>query len=75
MAWIGVAAPAGTPPAIVRRVNAEIEKALTTPEVKSRLTQLAFAPVGGSPENFTQFIEAEVAAWAKIVKDSGTKLE
>lgn len=75
MAWIGIAAPAGTPEPIVRSLNAGLVKALATPKVKERLHTLAFVPVGDSPEQFSQFIQSEVASWAKVVKASGTKLD
>ena len=75
MAWIGIAAPAGTPAPVVQKINAGLAKALTTQKVKDRLNTLAFSPIGDTPEQFSQFIRAEVSSWAKVVKDSGTKLD
>jgi len=75
MAWIGVAAPAGTPALIIQKINAGLAKALTTQKVKDRLNTLAFSPIGDTPEQFSQFIKAEVSSWAMVVKDSGTKLD
>jgi tripartite-type tricarboxylate transporter receptor subunit TctC len=73
--WIGIAAPAGTPPAIVRLLHGEIVKALGLPEVKDKMRDLAFTPVGDTPEAFAAFIKAEIAKWTKVVRDSGAKVE
>jgi tripartite-type tricarboxylate transporter receptor subunit TctC len=73
--WIGLAAPAKTPTAILDKLNAEIQKMLAAPEVKERLQQLAFTPVGGSRSDFAAFIRAEIAKWSKIAKDSGAKAD
>jgi tripartite-type tricarboxylate transporter receptor subunit TctC len=56
-------------------LNAEIQKMLASPEVKEKLQQLAFTPVGGSRADFTAFIKAEIAKWSKIAKDSGAKAD
>lgn len=73
--WFGVVAPAGTPPAIVSRVQQTISRALTTPEVREKLQGMGAEPVGNSPEVFDQFIRAEAAKWAKVVKFSGAKVD
>jgi len=73
--WIGLAAPAKTPVAVLDKLNAEIQKMLASPEVKEKLQQLAFTPVGGSRADFTAFIKAEIAKWSKIAKDSGAKAD
>lgn len=75
MAWIGIAAPAGTPVPVVSKLNAGLAKAMATQKVKDKLNTLAFSPIGDTPEQFGQFIKAEVSNWAKVVKDSGTKLD
>ena len=69
--WIGLAAPARTPPAILDRLNAEIRKMLDDPAVKARFEQLAFTPVGDSRAQFTAFVKSEIAKWSKVAKDSG----
>ncbi len=71
--WYGVLAPAGTPPDIVARLNAEIVKALQRPEVRDRLASEAAEPVGNTPEQFQAFIKAEIARWAPVVKASGAR--
>lgn len=73
--WIGVAAPAKTPEPILDKLSAEARRILNQPEVKERLTALAFIPVGDSREQFAAFIKAEMAKWAKVVKDSGAKVD
>jgi tripartite-type tricarboxylate transporter receptor subunit TctC len=74
-AWHGVLAPAGTPPAIVAKLNAEIVKVLKSPEMQKRLADLGLDPIGSSPQQFTEFIASENVKWAKVVKASGAKLE
>ena len=73
--WIGLSAPAGTPAAILDRLNAEIRRMLATPEVKERFAALAFVPVGDTRQEFLGFIRAELARWGKAAKDAGVKLE
>ncbi|HYC37864.1 MAG TPA: tripartite tricarboxylate transporter substrate binding protein [Usitatibacter sp.] len=73
--WIGLAAPAKTPPAILDKLNAEIRKMLQDPAVKARFQQLAFEPVGDSRQEFTAFIRNEIAKWSKVAKESGARLD
>ena len=73
--WIGLAAPAKTPHAIVDKLNAEIRKMLQDPAVKAKFEQLAFEPVGDSREQFTAFVKGEIAKWSKVAKDSGAKVD
>jgi tripartite-type tricarboxylate transporter receptor subunit TctC len=73
--WIGLAAPARTPPAILDRLNAEIKKMLQDPAVKARFEQLAFTPVGDSRAEFAAFVKSEIAKWSKVAKDSGAKAD
>ena len=73
--WIGLAAPAKTPPAILEKLNAEIQKMLAAPEVKEKLQQLAFTPIGGSRADFAAFIKAEIAKWSRVAKESGAKAD
>ena len=69
--WIGLAAPAKTPPAILDRLNAEIRKMLQDPAVKEKFASLAFTTVGDSREEFAAFMKSEIAKWAKVARDSG----
>ena len=74
--WFGYFAPAGTPPEILERLNSEIEKALQDPPTRAVLEAQGSAElVGGSRERFGEFVRAEVAKWARIVKESGASVE
>lgn len=66
--WIGVVAPAGTPPAVVDRLNADFNKVLALPAVRDRIAALGGNIVGGSPAQFDGFIRKELARWAKTIK-------
>jgi tripartite-type tricarboxylate transporter receptor subunit TctC len=73
--WQGVFAPAGTPPGIVKRLNAEIVKALGMPDVREKLGALGAEIVADSPEEFAAFVKAEVVKWSDVVKKSGAKVD
>jgi tripartite-type tricarboxylate transporter receptor subunit TctC len=69
--WVGYFVPAKTSPAIVKRLNAEINKALGMADVTARLDALGLEPQPVSPAEFTAYVRSEVAKWAKIVKTTG----
>jgi len=74
--WYGLFAPAGTPPAIVGRLHAELVKAMQTPDVKSRLEGIgADGTVSRTPEEFAALVRADTARYAKIVKEIGLKID
>ena len=73
--WQAVYAPAGTPKPIVERLNAEIVKALKSPDVAERFGALGMEPVANTPAQMAEFNKAEVAKWAKIVKEANIKAE
>jgi tripartite-type tricarboxylate transporter receptor subunit TctC len=71
--WVGLLAPARTPPLIISRIHAEAVKAVSSPEVKSLLLRDGLEPVGDSPEEFSGVIKTEVLRWMKVVKSAGIK--
>jgi len=73
--WGGILAPAGTPKAVVAKLNAEINKALSAPDVRQRLQEAGIEVAGGTPEQFTSFIQLEMTKWAKVAKDAGIQPE
>jgi tripartite-type tricarboxylate transporter receptor subunit TctC len=73
--WFGFVAPVGTPAAIVRRFNEEMNTALKSPDVIERLRKAYAFAEGGSPEDFTKFLADEGSRWTKLVKDAGIKAE
>ncbi|HVY06963.1 MAG TPA: tripartite tricarboxylate transporter substrate binding protein [Burkholderiales bacterium] len=73
--WFGIVAPAGTPAAVVAKLNAEVNAILKTPEVRQTFNYQGVQTVGGTPQEFTAFIEAQRVKWAKVVKDSGAKAD
>lgn len=73
--WFGLLAPAGTPPDIVNRVQQEVTKSLGTPAIKEKLLAQGAIPGGDTPQQFTDFINAEHRKWAQVVKASGAKVD
>ena len=75
LAWNGVLVAAGTPRAVVDRINSALNAALNDPGVRERLKNAGLEPVGGSPEQFTQLIAQESAKWAPIIQRSGARID
>jgi tripartite-type tricarboxylate transporter receptor subunit TctC len=73
--WIGMAAPKGTPAALVEKLNHEINACLAAPELAARITELGSAPFVRSQREMTDFIGQETEKWAKVVRFAGIKLE
>ena len=73
--WSGLLAPAGTPKAVIDRLNAEANKALGTDAMKQKLMEDGSTPLGGTPEQFAAFIKTEHAKWGAAVRDAGIKLD
>lgn len=73
--WNGVIAPAGTPRAIVQRLNAEINKFLSTPAGRDRLAAIGADPTPSTPEAFAALIKSENVKWADVIKRSGAKID
>lgn len=73
--FTGIVAPAGTPAAIVDRLNAAINETLKTPEIQATLAKLSVEPRIGSPENFSVFLAGERAKWVPLIKAAKVKAE
>ncbi len=73
--WFGVVAPAGTPPAIVDRLNKEMAKVMQMQEIKDKLGVVGAVPTVTTPKEFASFIDSEITRWADVVKTSGAKVE
>jgi tripartite-type tricarboxylate transporter receptor subunit TctC len=73
--WFGWLAPAATPPAIVQRLNVELNKTLADPEVRDRLLSLGSEPMGGTPQDFARLIKSEYARWAGVIKQSNIRID
>ena len=74
-AWQGIVVPTGTPNEIVQKLNAEVNKALTHPDIRSRLAAQGADILGGTPAEYATYLRSEMPRWAKAVKDSGAKAE
>ncbi len=73
--WFGLFAPAGTPPAVVTRLNTAIVKVLAQPEVKKKISEQGAEIHSEKPEQFAAFIQKESVKWGKVVRDSGASLD
>jgi tripartite-type tricarboxylate transporter receptor subunit TctC len=75
LSWNGLAAPAKTPRPIVDKLNAEVNRILALPEVRKQLQSLGSEPVGGTPEEFAKFVNAEIRQWGAAVKAANFSLD
>ncbi|MDB5905637.1 MAG: extra-cytoplasmic solute receptor [Betaproteobacteria bacterium] len=73
--WYGLAAPAGTPREIIRRLNAEVNEVVKNPTYRERMIAADYEPASGTPEQFGAFIKSEIVKWAAAVKISGARAE
>jgi tripartite-type tricarboxylate transporter receptor subunit TctC len=74
-AWFGLVMPAGTPKAIIDRMNAEGQKAAKAPDFIKRMNDLGYEIIGGTPEQMAAMIQDEIKRWGPIVKASGAKVD
>ena len=73
--WFGMFAPAGTPPAVVRTLNAEINAMLDLPETRQRFAQLGGVPLRLDPDGFAGWVRAETEKWATVIRKEGLQLD
>jgi tripartite-type tricarboxylate transporter receptor subunit TctC len=73
--WNGLVAPAGVPKDIINLLNAHTTRALASPEVRKRFAALGLEAVGGTPEEFSRFMETETAKWAAVIRSANIKAE
>jgi len=73
--WVGLFAPAGTPPEIVNRWNAEVQKIMTSAEVQPRLEAEGARFIATTPESFAAFQRNESARWGRMIREAGIKVE
>ncbi len=73
--WFGFAAPAGTPQAVVTRLNTEITTALRSSEIAGRIAELGLTVIADSPDSFARFVAAEAARWRDVVKTAGMRAD
>ncbi len=75
LTWFGLLGPAGTPKPVVDRVNAEMNRALSLPDIQVRFAQMGFEPAGGTASDFAQAIQRDSQKWSKVIKDAGVRAE
>ena len=68
--WAGILAPAGTPPAVIKRVADEVAAIVKLPDIKQRFDEMGTIPVGSTPAEFESFIGTETAKWGKVIRDA-----
>ena len=73
--WFALLAPAGTPAPIIQKLHSETVKALAAADLRARFSELGMDIVGGAPEQLIAIIKADIPKWAKVIKDSGAKLD
>ena len=71
--WTSLFAPAGTPPAVVRRLQGEIAKIVRIPEIHERMTAMGIDPIGGTPEELAVQLKSDLDRWTRVAKSAGVK--
>jgi len=73
--WLGLMAPAATPKPVLERLSGEVRKVINAPDVKANWSKQGAVPMGMTPEEFGKFLHEDIAKWAKLVKDTGMKVD
>jgi tripartite-type tricarboxylate transporter receptor subunit TctC len=73
--WNGVHVPARTPGAIISKLNAELARSISPPEIQKRMLDLGLEPAANTPAEFAAFVKADIARWARVVKEAGVRTE
>ena len=73
--WFGVQVPAGTPHSIVDRLNGTLNKLLASPALRSRLASAGADPIGGTPQEFAEFMRTELKRWASVIRAAGISMD
>lgn len=73
--WVGLVAPAGTPPAVIERLNQAMVKAVAQPSVREQLVKMGTLPVGGTPQELDAFIKKEMDTWSRVVKSANIRVD
>jgi tripartite-type tricarboxylate transporter receptor subunit TctC len=73
--WNGILIPAGAPADVIKRLNGELNKIISAPDMHARMIEFGYEPVGGPPEKFGEHIRAEIAKWAPVVKAAGVRVD
>jgi tripartite-type tricarboxylate transporter receptor subunit TctC len=75
ISWNGVHVRSGTPRALVAKLNSDFNRALKLPDMQERMSALGLEPAGGTPEAFAEFVKGDIARWAKVIRESGVRVE
>jgi tripartite-type tricarboxylate transporter receptor subunit TctC len=75
LSLVGIVAPAATPKDLVHRISADIANAVKASDLTERMKQQGMEPIGSTPEQFDALIKSEIDKWAKVVKQSGAKVD
>jgi tripartite-type tricarboxylate transporter receptor subunit TctC len=73
-AWMGLIAPAGTPPAVIEKINREVVAILKSPDVRGKLASFLMEPIGNSPAQFAAAIKGEITRWSPVIKAAGIRI-
>ena len=73
--WYGMQAPAGTPKEVIAKINSEVRKILTMPDIIEKLATLGAEPAPSSPEGMASYVKSEVEKWSRVVRTSGAKAD